>query len=111
MATSFARGKFKQGLGDGGHRPLEIAIRRHGNFIENAPILLIVLWLLELAGTDGSWLVALGVLIVAERVTHAIGVTVSPDKPHPLRFFGAMSTVLIGATGGIALIGEALHHV
>ena len=111
MMTSFARGRFNQGLGDGGNKPLEIAIRRHGNLIENAPILLIVLWLLELDGIARGWLVAFALLTVSGRVAHAIGVTVSPDRPHPVRFYGAMSSILVGAAGGIVLLYEAVAHV
>lgn len=111
MLVSFGRGKHKQGLGDGGHKALEISIRRHGNLIENAAILLIVLWLLEIGGLARGWLVAFAVATVLGRVFHAIGVTVSPDAPHPLRFVGAMSTVLIGVAGGIWLIQAALLQI
>lgn len=110
LMTSMARGKHMQGLGDGGHKSLEIAIRRHGNLIENAPILLIVLWMMELAGLAHTWLVVFAAVAVLGRVSHAIGVSVSPDRPHALRFFGAMSTIILGLAGGTWLIWAAVSH-
>jgi len=107
FATSMSRMNHKQGLGDGGHKRLEIAIRRHGNLIENAPILLIVLWLMETAGLAHVWLMGFAVTAILGRVSHAIGVSLSPDRPHALRFAGAMSSILLGLAGGVWLIWEA----
>ena len=101
MMVTFGRGKHDQGLGDGGHKALEVSIRRHGNLIENAAILLIVLWLMEIGRLGRGWLLAFAAMTVLGRIFHAIGVTVSPDVPHPLRFIGAMSTVLLGVVGGV----------
>ena len=111
MMVSLRRGKHMQGFGDGGHKSLEIAIRRHGNLIENAAILLIVLWLMEIGGLSRSWLLAFAATAVMGRVLHAIGVTVSPDRPHPLRFLGAMSTVVLGLVGGAWLVWVTMPKI
>lgn len=106
--TSMARARHKQGLGDGGHRDLEIAIRRHGNLVENAAILLIVLLLAEIGGLSRQMLMVFAVLTVTARIFHAIGLTISPDRPHPIRFFGAMATIALGLAGGAWLIWRAM---
>ena len=46
--VGFKRLKTKTGIGDGGNEALARQIRVHGNLIENAPIFLILLVLLEL---------------------------------------------------------------
>lgn len=111
MMVSLERGRRRQGLGDGGHKSLEIGIRRHGNLIENAPILLIVLSLMEIGGLGRGWLLAFGAIAVLGRMFHAVSVTVSPDRPHPLRLLGAMSAVLLGSSGGVWLICAAMFQI
>lgn len=111
MMVSIRRGKHNQGIGDGGHKLLEISIRRHGNLTENAAMMLILLWLMEIGGLGRGWLLAFAVAAVLGRVFHAIGITVSPDAPHPLRFIGAMSTVLLGVVGGVWLIQAAILQI
>lgn len=111
MMVSLGRGKHMQGLGDGGHKSLAVAIRRHGNLIENAAILVIILWLMEISGLGRGWLSAFAAAVVLGRVFHAIGITVSPDRAHPLRFIGAMSSVLLGLVGGGWLIWTATFRM
>ncbi len=48
------RGKYKTGLGDGGHDGLIRRIRIHGNLAENAPLFLILLALVETSGQPGA---------------------------------------------------------
>ena len=52
LYVATGRGKFKTGLGDGGHPGLIRRIRIHGNLAENAPVFLILLALVE---TSGQW--------------------------------------------------------
>lgn len=48
-------------------------IRRHGNFIEIVPMVLILMALSEAAGTAPLYLHAAGILLVAGRVLHPFG--------------------------------------
>lgn len=58
-------------IGDGGQDQLAQAIRLHGNFIEHAPITLIVLALAELLGAWWPLVVVVSGLLVAGRLLHA----------------------------------------
>ena len=63
------------GLGDGGDAVLMRKVRVHGNFVENAPLGLLLLALLELSGLPAPWLWAYGGALLLGRVLHAIGLS------------------------------------
>src|SRR3954453_7800133 len=65
------------GLGDGGDVVLNRKIRVHGNFIEHAPIALLLLGLLELCGLPAAWLWMFGGALLLGRTMHAIGLSSS----------------------------------
>jgi uncharacterized membrane protein YecN with MAPEG domain len=73
LQISMRRTKVKVAYGDADDRDLRRKIRAHGNFIEYAPTALIVLALVELAGTSAWFVWGLGGLFVLGRVLHAIG--------------------------------------
>jgi uncharacterized membrane protein YecN with MAPEG domain len=97
--VSRARGQFKISVGDGGNEALLRRIRAHGNYIENMPIVLILLGLLELAGGDRRILWAAGIAFILARILHAFGM----DRPSPsrLRMVGMVGStlVLLGLAG------------
>lgn len=91
------RMKTKIDLGDGDNAQLIRRIRAHGNFVEYAPIGLIVLGLTEASGAGATWLWTLGTLLLAGRILHATGMIV---VIQPLRVAGTMLTnwsLLLGA--------------
>lgn len=65
----------KIGLGDGGDRSLERKIRVHANFVENVPVALLLLGLLELSAIDARLLWAFGGTLLFGRVLHAHGLS------------------------------------
>lgn len=65
----------KIGLGDGGDLVLSRKVRVHGNFIEHAPIALLMLGLLELCGLPAIWLWVLGSVLLLGRIMHAAGLS------------------------------------
>ena len=73
-------------------------VRAHANTAEYAPMLA-VLMLLVGARDPATW--ALGTMwaATASRYSLAVGLILSPtlEKPHPLRFVGAIGTYLAGA--------------
>ena len=100
FAVSMTRGSSGKAIGfdpDPTDR-LHKLVRAHGNSCEYAP-LLGVLMLLIGSRDPSTW--ALGTMWVAtaSRYLLAIGLVVSPtlEKPHPLRFVGAIGTYLAGA--------------
>ncbi len=78
--------------GDGGNALLTQRMRAQSNFIENVPVVLIMIGLVELAEKGGSWLPIVGAVFMLSRVSHVIGM----DNPgiNALRMIGATITML-----------------
>jgi uncharacterized membrane protein YecN with MAPEG domain len=85
--------------GDGGAPNLAQAIRAHCNFVEQAPLALIVIVLAEVAGARPLMISLLGAGLVISRVVAALALTRSL-KLSGLRVFGASLglVVLISAS-------------
>ena len=82
------------GLGDGGDAVLNRKIRVHGNFVEHAPIALLLLGLLELCGLQAVWLWTFGSALLLGRIMHAIGLSGSGGYSMG-RFWGTALTWLV----------------
>ena len=88
------RGSERVSIGDGGNERVTRRMRAHANFAENAPLLLILVGLIEFAAGTSVWLwVAAGLFLLA-RALHAFGM----DGWMPGRMFGT------GATMGLQLL-------
>jgi len=86
------RRSTKTGIGDGGDRRLARAIRVHGNAIEYLPIALILLLVAELGQASPALLHGCGIVLVAARVSHAVGFSRSAGTSIG-RFLGTVGTV------------------
>jgi len=82
-------------IGDAGQPLLTARMRAHANFVENAPFVLILLGLVELAGGSTAALWVIGAVFVVARVAHALGM--ERPTPNPLRAGGALATWLLMA--------------
>ena len=71
--------RLKVTLGDGAHPVLQRAVRVHAHFAEYVPLALLVMLLLELARLPAPLLHGYGLLLLASRAAHAIGVARSPE--------------------------------
>lgn len=103
---SLRRRSQRIGLGAGDDKVLQRMIRAHGNFVENVPIALLLLGLLELGGMPSFWLWIFGWTLLLARVMHAIGLWRSPGTSFG-RFWGAALTwldLLAMAVAGIWLL-------
>ncbi|MEQ9452144.1 MAG: MAPEG family protein [Pseudomonadales bacterium] len=80
------------------------AERVQGNFVENVPLALLLLYLVEMAGIPG-WLVhTFGSSLVLLRLLHAYGLARNEGANYP-RLIGAQGTFLLLATlGAMALL-------
>lgn len=67
------RRRYGIGLGDGGHRDLQAAMRIHANAAETLPLGLLVLLVLELMAGPAWALHAIGAALLAGRVLHWAG--------------------------------------
>lgn len=88
------RGKTGVSIGDGGDEQMVVAMRRHGNFVEHAPIALLIIALLEMNGVAATVIHSLGGGLVFCRVAHAVGLQAGKGA-NPGRFIGALGTLLI----------------
>ena len=93
MQVIFLRSSLSLSIGDGGNKDLHERIRRHGNFVEWVPMVLILLLVAEARGTGTLWLHAAGALLTIGRVLHPLGL--KADAPtHPLRIAGNVGAML-----------------
>ncbi|WP_336969031.1 MAPEG family protein [Sphingobium aromaticiconvertens] len=98
LATRCARLRVGEKVlhGDGGNPLLGKRIRAHANFIEYAPITLILFALVELALGASIWLWVAALIFIVGRVGHAFGM--DSDKPSIGRMAGILLTwaVMLG---------------
>ena len=91
------RAKTGISIMDGGNNQLAERIRRHGNFIEYVPFVLLLMTLAELNGVASIWLHISGTLLIIGRLLHAAGLKY--DKPTAFgRIAGASITILATLT-------------
>jgi len=95
--------KYKVGLGDGGIKDLEQAIRAHGNFVEVVPYVLILMFLLEAQGVQPWFLHLYGITLVVARLLHAWGLYTSPYRTFG-RIVGILLCQILMFSGAILLI-------
>ena len=101
----------KVNLGDGGDPVLFARIRAHGNFTENAPLLLIGLMALAQVSNLHSFAImpivlhVFGIAITAGRVLHAFGMS-ERGKKGKGRLIGTLLTLLcyVGMAGTILFL-------
>lgn len=108
LSARVVRDRFRHRvtLGDGGKPELIADIRAHANFAEYVPLALILLGLLEQAGASRTALIAYGVLLVAFRAAHVIGIPMK--APNPYRAVGAAGTFGLLIVAGVYGLSLAL---
>jgi uncharacterized membrane protein YecN with MAPEG domain len=89
--------------GDGGLAKLAQAIRAQGNFVEQAPLALIVIGLAEASGARIPVVNILGAALMAARLASAYALNRSLSQ-SPLRQFGGGVSVLVLAAASVALL-------
>jgi len=90
------RKEFRVNVGDGGHEPLLRRMRAQANFIEHAPIFLILLGGLEISGANRIALAVIATSFVVARVLHGLGMD-GGDRQR-LRMFGMIGSSLVTLT-------------
>jgi uncharacterized membrane protein YecN with MAPEG domain len=87
------------GFGAPGGSALERQVRVHGNFAEYVPFALLLLAMAELRGAAPLWLHVAGVLLLAGRIVHAVGVSRpgTDDIGRIVGMTGSQTAILIGA--------------
>lgn len=72
---------------------LALRIRRHGNFVEHIPLVLLLMAFAETRGFPGLWLHVIGLVVLASRLAHAAGLSITNSKAA-LRIIGGTGTHL-----------------
>lgn len=73
MRVMLHRKAQRIGVGTGGDEVMTRRVRVHGNFAEYVPLALLMLALLELAGTAAAVVWTCGLVLLLARLAHAIG--------------------------------------
>ena len=107
--VSKTRSALSLSIGDGGNVDLHERVRRHGNFVEWVPMILILMMLAEAQGAGPLWLHAAGALTVAGRVLHPFGLRANAPT-HPLRIIGNSACIPATFTLTVALAVAAFNR-
>lgn len=106
LRISQVRHANKIGIGDGGDRELIKRIRAHANALENLPLALLLLLLLELNQTRPGWLHGFGIVLIVARVAHAVGLSSSAGYSLG-RFGGTALTWLLMVAMSLLLLWQS----
>ena len=100
LYLSFQAGSYrgKSGVsvlyGDPVNMELAQRVRRHQNFLEYVPMIVILMALMELNGGSTTFIHSVGASLVVARVAHAVGLQ-HANMAHIGRLIGAGGTALI----------------
>ncbi len=96
IETVSKRLKLKAAFGDADDPGLIAATRSHGNLSEHAPIVLIMLGLLEFGGANSTLLISIAGAFIVGRFAHVIGLhqRSEPGKAPLARQIGVILTWL-----------------
>lgn len=98
-----ARFRDQQSLGDGGKPGVLRAVRRHGNFAENAAIFALGFTLLEMLGESRTMMAVLCAAFVVGRLLHAAALS-QENTVNKLRSAGVVLTMVVGVATAVRLI-------
>lgn len=89
-------GKLRQAhgvsVGDGGNEAIMRRMRAQLNFLEQTPLILLGIALVEMAGKGGVWLAPAGAAFIVGRVCHAIGMDGNFKAGRPI---GMLTGILL----------------
>ena len=107
VRTLVVRRRLGIGIGNAGNEQMLRAVRAHGNFAEYAPIALLLACMLEVMGAHQVLVHFACASLVLGRVSHAFGVSRSPEN-YRYRVFGMAMTFTSLLTAALTIIGFAL---
>jgi len=93
----------KVGIGDGECIEGALAVRTHANALENIPLALILLGLLELQQAEKYGLMGLASMLIIGRILHASGLSKHQGTSFG-RFYGTLATWIMILTSAVYLI-------
>lgn len=99
------RWKARVPLGDGDDKELRKCIRVQANAIEYLPLALLLLLMLELDQTRPLLLHIFGIVLIAARVIHAVGLSITAGN-SPGRVIGTALTWLVMLVMAVMLLWQ-----
>jgi uncharacterized protein len=99
------RGNKNISLGDHGDADLIVANRRHMNFVENVPLALLLMALVELNGGSKTLLHVFGASLLVARLIHPFGLDMD-SVTRWQRLAGAGVTALVIVAASITLLWQ-----
>lgn len=107
MNVILNRVRTKVDFGDGGVASLMQALRAHGNFVEQAPIALILIGCAEAAGARSLVLHILGIVLLVARFASAWALNKTVNMSPLRQFSGGLSDLLLVAASLTVLLAIA----
>ena len=107
MRVIRGRRSYRIGFGAGASVDLERRIRVHGNFAEYVPLAVILLAFMELQGRPGWLLHLCGLVLIAARVAHALGISHETEN-FRLRVIGVVATFAVLIVAALSLLARAV---
>ena len=105
--VGWTRGKAKISLNDGNVKPLIEANRRHMNWVENVPFILLLMAIAELNGASKTWLHVMGGVLLISRIIHPFGIHADNDKIMTWqRNGGTTGTMFVGLAAIVTLLWQ-----
>ena len=108
VPVSLRRAKMKATHGDANDETLRRRIRAHGNFIEYAPLAVLVTGLLEIGGTSYAVTLTLAIAFGGARIVHALGMLYTSS---PVMRAAAMLVQNSAFVTAAVFLGKALLDV
>lgn len=96
----------KVSLGDGGHPPLQRAIRGHANFAEYVPLALLLLLVIELSRMSLYIVHALGATLLVARLLHGYALGFRAQFRFG-RYWGALLTFAVVVVEAVLCLYQA----
>lgn len=91
IRTLRLRRRLRIGIGDAGNEQMLRAMRVHSNFAEYVPLTLFLIYLAEVQGAHALFIHALGLCLLAGRLSHAYGVS-QANENYTFRVVGMSMT-------------------
>ena len=107
LNVSRHRGRAKVSMGDGGDKALGAAIRAQGNFVEYAPLTLLLIALAEVQGAPTLAIHVMGAGLFVGRVLHAVGITRRPSV-NLMRMVGMTLTYVVLLLSALGVLFHAV---
>jgi uncharacterized membrane protein YecN with MAPEG domain len=96
-------------VGDGGNQLLLRASRVHSNFAEYVPLSLLLVFFVESQGYPNALVHTLCISLFAGRISHAFGVSRTPEN-YRYRVFGMAMTFFALVAAALTLLSGYVRH-